>query len=137
MRVKRGQVWSLVKGSGGRMDVTVLSVRGPVVRAIVARTGVKLTLRRATIEQGFRGARLVSPQPVLAAQKNRRAKPKAKAPRVLTPPTPTSDKVLRLYEEDSLTLARIAERLGMSRSMAQTHLTRAKAARQASHVGAP
>jgi hypothetical protein len=117
------------------MEIRIQMVRGPVVKAVTARTGVTLILRRATIERGLRGARLLSPLP--SPEKPRKVKPKPARKSPPSPPNETSDKVLRLYEKDALTLALIAERLGMSQSMAQTHLTRARYARQSVHASAP
>lgn len=133
-KVKRGQVWSLLRSSGGRMDVRVLSVKGPRVAAVVLRTGVKVSLSKSTMERGLRGARLLSKRVL--------PKKKEKAPRTLPPiaaeatppkhiraPNPADERVLALYEE-KMTLTEIGRRLGVSKSTVQTRLNRARWARE-------
>ena len=133
-KVKRGQVWSLLRSSGARMDVRVSSVKGPRVSAVVLRTGKKVSLSCRTMERGLRGARLLS--------KRAPAKKKEHAPRtpppiaaVATPPkhlatvNPKDERVLALYEE-KMTLTEIGRRLGVSKSTVQTRLNRARWARE-------
>jgi DNA-directed RNA polymerase specialized sigma24 family protein len=143
MRVKRGQTWSLADNRRGRITVKVKSVRGPVVRAIVVRTGVELELRRKTIERGQRSARLLSEagRPVTTAKVAMPPVTKAeartasdlrkdKAPRGVQAFDERSEKMRRLFEEDHITIKAIAERMGCSRSTVQDRISRARLARQ-------
>lgn len=143
MRVKRGQVWSIADNRRGRVTVKVKSVRGPSVRAIVARTGVEVVLRRKVLEHGQRAARLLTDTgkpkkpvvlslPPLSKAERRTASDlrKQKPPRGMQAFDERSEKMRRLMDEEHLTSTVIAQRMGCSPSTVKDRVSRARLARR-------